>query len=376
MLTPLVLTLLTVSPATPAATLAGWPDAGVWYDLGHRIVAHLAEDRLTTKASAAIRDLLGGQDLGEASVWADRIRGARRNTSALHYVNIPLAATAYEPERDCPGGRCIIAACDSFARVLTDARTGRAERAEALRFLLHLIGDLHQPLHVANNDDRGGNQTQVRLGLKGTNLHDVWDGQLLETRRVDEAEYLERLRSQVRSLDLRSLERGTVIDWAMEGHAIAQRLAYAPLTGRRIDEPYIAAGLEATDLALIRAGVRLAAVLNRALASYQPSPLPLAGLPAGTYSDAEALAHVGETATVVGTVVSVRTSRAGNTFLNFGRDYPRQTFTVALLKPHPAGGKLAALKGKRVRVHGLIRSYKGQAEMVIEDPREVAALPL
>ncbi|HYC30656.1 MAG TPA: S1/P1 nuclease [Gemmatimonadales bacterium] len=374
MLTPLVLTLFSVSSATPRATLESRPDAGVWYDLGHRVVAHIAEDRLTPNTSAAIRDLLAGQDLGDAAVWADRIRGARRNTSLLHYVNIPLTATRYEPQRDCPGRRCIIAACDSFARVLADARAGRGERAEALRFLLHLIGDLHQPLHVANNDDRGGNQTQVRLGPKGTNLHDVWDGQILETRRLGEAEYLERLRSQMRSLDPGSFERGTVIDWAMEGHATARRLAYAPVTGRHIDEPYIAAGLEATDLALIKAGVRLAAVLNRALASYQPSPLPVAGLPAGTYSDAEAIAHVGETATVVGTVVSVRTSRAGNTFLNFGRDYPRQTFAVALLRPHPDVGKLVALQGKRVRVHGLIRSYKGQAEIVIEDPAQIVVM--
>ena len=375
MLTPLVVTLLSIHPATPALKHHEPLVVRVWYDLGHRIVAHLAEDRLTPHASAAVRDLLAGQVLGEASVWADRIRGARRDTSPLHYVNIPIAATVYESQRDCPGGRCIIAACDSFARVLADARAGRAERAEALRFLLHLIGDLHQPLHVANNEDRGGNQTQVRLGPQGTNLHDVWDGQLVESRRLGEGEYLERLRHQMRSLDLGSFERGTLIDWAMEGHVVAQRLAYAPLTGRRIDEPYIAAGLEASDLALIKAGVRLAAVLNRALASYQPSPLPVAGLPAGSYSDAEAIAHVGETATVVGTVVSVRISRAGNTFVNFGRDYPRQTFTVALLRAHPESEMLVALQGKRVQVHGLIRSYKGQAEIVIEDPAQIVAMP-
>ena len=344
-----------------------------WFELGHRLVADIAESRLSSPAAAAIRDLLAGQSMADASVWADQIRGERRNTSSLHFVNIPLLATTYDPARDCPAGRCIIVACDSFARVLADPHAARLERAEALRFLLHLVADLHQPLHVADNKDRGGNLTQVRLGEVGSNLHKVWDGQMLERLRAGKSAHMDRLQQRMATLKLAQFEGGTTVDWAMEGHALAQRLAYNTLPGQQVENDYVQAGLEASDLALIKAGVRLAAMLNHALASYKPGGKDAALLPPGTYSDAEAIAHIGETANVVGTVVSVRTSRRGNTFLNFGRDYPHQTFTVVLLDPnHPAREELSLLKGRKVSVRGQIRLYKGQPEIVIKDPAQVA----
>lgn len=347
-----------------------------WFELGHRLVAAIAESRLTPAAAGAARDLLGGQSLQDASVWADQIREQRRGTAPLHFVNIPLTAAAYDPARDCPGGRCIIAACDSFARVVADPTRPRAERTEALRFLAHLIGDLHQPLHVADNADKGGNELQVRVGGDGSNLHQAWDGRLMEQLGIGQAEYLGRLRARMAALDLDRLAQGTTVDWAMEGHATARRLAYRVRPGQQLEGPYVAEGLEAIDQALIRAGVRLAAVLNQALGGSPPGSRTERALPAGTYSDAEAIAHVGEVATVVGTVASVATSKAGNTFVNFGADYPRQTFSAVLLRPgHPGAARLAGLRGRRVSVRGLIRRFRGQAQIVIEDPGQVVPLP-
>jgi len=351
------------------------PDA-VWFDFGHRLVAEIAESRFTGHTRQAVRDLLAGQSVADASLWADRIRFQRRDTSPFHFVNIPLGADDYDPVRDCPRGRCIIGAIHSFQRVLASPSTPRSERAEALRFLLHLIGDLHQPLHVADNQDKGGNDTQVRLADRGTNLHKAWDGEMIETLATPEPEYLARLKRRMATLDLSGLERGTVVQWAMEGHAIAQSLAYRVPKGRHLDSNYVQRAIQQSDLALIKAGVRLAGVLNRALVAYQPSGAGAdkADKP-GSYSDAEAIGHVGEEATVVGTVVSVHTSKNGNTFLNFGADYPRQTFTAALLDPHhPQAARLQELKGRRVRVHGLIRLYHGQPEIVIQEPSEVVPL--
>jgi hypothetical protein len=340
------------------------------------VVAELAGERLSPGTAAAVRELLGGQALADASTWADEIRDGRGGSGPLHFVNIPITAAAYDPSRDCPGGRCIIAAIDSFAGVLADAEVPRPERAEALRFLVHLVADLHQPLHVGDNHDKGGNQTQVRLGDTGTNLHAVWDGQLIEALGLDERAYLARLHARMRTLDLAAYERGTVVSWAMEGHRVARDLAYRFPRNRRLDSAYVRAGLEQVDLALIKAGVRLAAVLERALAGYRTA-VPAAEVhAAGTYTDAEAGAHVGETATVVGVVVSARVSRAGNTFLNFGGDYPHQTFSVVLLQPHhPGQGRLLAMKGKRVAVRGPIRRYQGGPEIVIADPAAVRVLP-
>jgi hypothetical protein len=336
-----------------------------WWDLGHRIVARIAEQRLTPSAREAVREILAGQSLEDASVWADNIRNYRHDADKLHYVNIPLAAMAYDAARDCPGGRCIIAAIAAERRVLADPTASPLDRTEALRFLVHFMGDLHQPLHVANNSDRGGNRRIVYLRGDSTDLHKVWDGELLEREGVTETPYFETLRREMDTLDLAALERGTVVDWAMEGHRLAAEYAYRVPRGGWLGDAYIEANRPLIDHALIAAGVRLAKVLNEALADYRPSREARA-LGAGTYTDREAATHVGETATVVGTVAAVYRSKSGNVYVNFGADYPRQTFTAVALAP--AGSWTAGLDtlvGKRVGVRGKIVSYRGRVEIVL-----------
>lgn len=349
--------------------------APAWFDLGHRVVARIAEGRLTPHAAEAVRDLLGGQDMADASIWADQIRGQRRDTGPLHYVNIPLEASAYDPQAQCGNGQCIVAAIASDRQILADSAARSIDRTEALRFLIHLIGDLHQPLHVSDNHDRGGNDTQVQFFGAGTNLHRVWDGQLIERSGMDEASYFARLKQQMASLDLTSFERGTVVDWAMEGHRIAVESAYRIPRDRHLSEDYEAASLPIVDLAIIKAGVRLAKVLNDALANYQPGPAA-PSLGPGIYSDREAAAHAGEVATVVGTVATVHRTDSGNLYLNFGADYPHQTFSGAVLDPRdPALLKLDGLVGKRVGIKGLIKLYKGHAEIVIRSGEQVVVIP-
>jgi nuclease S1 len=295
-----------------------------WWDLGHRIVARIAEQRLTPHTREAVRDILEGQSLADASVWADNIRQYRHDADQLHYVNIPLSDKVYDPHRHCPNGRCIVAAIAAQERALSSPATSPQDRAEALRFLIHFMGDLHQPLHVADNSDRGGNQRTVYLAGDSTSLHKVWDGQLLE--HEAESDYLNVLRREMDTMNLAALERGTVVDWAMEGHRIAVEHAYRLPRDGCIGEAYIKASRPIIDHALIAAGVRLAKVLNTVLANYRPSA-PTASLGAGMCTDREAAAHLGETATVAGTVASVFRSKGGNVYVNFGADYHRQTFT-------------------------------------------------
>src|SRR6476469_10408658 len=195
--------------------------AGRWFDLGHRVVAGIAEQRLTPRTAAAVRDLLDGQSLADASVWADNIKQYRHDADALHYVNIPLTATAYDPGRDCPHAKCVIAAIASDTQVLANPSASPLDRAEALKFLVHFMGDLHQPLHVADNSDRGGNRRTVYLLGDSMNLHKAWDGEILERYNLSESGYLKELQREMDTLDLAALERGTVVDWAMEGHRIA-----------------------------------------------------------------------------------------------------------------------------------------------------------
>jgi nuclease S1 len=367
---PFVLALL-----IPAAFASAPVATGVrWWDLGHRIVARLAESRLTPHTREAVRDILDGQSLADASVWADNIRPYRHDADKFHYVNIPLAATRYVPERHCPGGRCIIAAIEQERRVLADPAASAEERAEALRFLIHFMGDLHQPLHVADDGDRGGNERAVTFLGHATDLHKVWDGELIDSSVVNQAQYLESLRRRMNSLDLRALEAGTVVDWAMEGHRIAVEHAYRLPRDGRIGRAYVRANRPIIDRALIAAGVRLAKVLNEALVSYRPGSSPGVSLRPGVYADREAAAHVGETATVIGTVAAIFRSTKGNVFLNFGADYPHQTFTAVALQPRGrwADG-LDSLVGQRVGVRGRIVRYRGRVEIVLERADQIVA---
>jgi hypothetical protein len=363
---------------TTHRAVAGPPSAAnaLWYDLGHRVVADIAEERLMPVAARAVRDILGGQRLSDASVWADNIKQYRHDADPLHYVNIPLGAAAYVAERDCPHGKCIIAAIESDRQVLANPAASTLDRAEALRFLIHFIGDLHQPLHVADDGDRGGNRRAVYLEGDSMNLHQVWDGELLNRYGLNERTYLAELRREMDTMDLAVLERGTVVDWAMEGHRIAVQRAYRVPRGGRLDQAYVKANRPIVDHVVIAAGVRLAKVLNETLASYRPSPEPPVTLGPGVYPDREAAAHVGETATIVGTVASVFRSPGGNVYLNFGADYPRQTFTAVALAPVPAWTKgLDSLNGRRVKVRGEIVSYRGRVEIVLRTAEQLAADP-
>ncbi|HEY8256998.1 MAG TPA: S1/P1 nuclease [Gemmatimonadales bacterium] len=260
------LTLTLILMIAPAATARDTR----WWDLGHRIVARLADTRLTSHTRAAVRDILEGQSLADASVWADNIKNYRHDADPLHYVNIPLADTAYLPERHCPRGRCIITAIGHDRQLLADPATSPNDRAEALRFLIHFMGDLHQPLHVGDNHDRGGNDRAVTLLGHPTNLHKVWDGEMIESLGLSQESYFAYLRTRMRSVNTNALERGTVVDWAMEGHRIAVANVYGPLPADgRIGRAYVQASRRIIDRQLIAAGVRLAGVLNQALAGYR-----------------------------------------------------------------------------------------------------------
>ena len=139
-----------------------------WGGEGHQLVALIAEEHLTPAARAAVKELLDGGNISDAEVasWADEIRRERRETSPWHYVNIPHDADHFDRARDGRDGDNIIDAIQRETKVLADKTQPREKRVEALKFVVHLIGDLHQPLHcVDRNGDRGGASRSARLRL-------------------------------------------------------------------------------------------------------------------------------------------------------------------------------------------------------------------
>ena len=218
--------------------------ACAWGAAGHRIIAAMAEERLSPAARAEARRLLapsGAGSLADVAAWADEVRedpaqrDLARATSKFHFINFGDARCRLEPARDCANGDCVVAAVARYAGLLGDRSRSDAERAQALRFLVHFVGDAHQPLHAGYRHDRGGNNHQVRLGDKGTNLHSVWDFNVLASRKLGWRKYALRLQPPARAR-----AGGTPRDWAAESCRITRDEGVYPRS-RTLDARYLEA---------------------------------------------------------------------------------------------------------------------------------------
>lgn len=240
-----------------------------WGAEGHEIVATMALRELTPVARAQVAALLGSDAmLVHESNWADEVREQRPETGPWHYVDIPLDAAGYDAARDCAGGNCVVAEIEAARRVLGDRRASPGARQGALRFLIHLVADVHQPLHAEDNNDHGGNAVHVTWQGERTNLHHVWDTQAVEALGLNVEAIATGLEQGVTPSQREAWEQGGPVDWANAAHALARDAIYPPLHGRmqtRLPYDYAQRMAPITRLELAKAGVRLAWLLNTTL---------------------------------------------------------------------------------------------------------------
>jgi hypothetical protein len=248
---------------------------GAWGWEGHIIVARIAEQHLTDKAKAGITQLLApGLKISDTSVasWPDNIRRDRPETGPWHYVDIPFEAPSYDPTRDCKNGQCVVVQTEHFAGVLADTNATTVSRAEALRFVVHFVGDMHQPLHSAErNHDKGGNLVKITFlsQTQAGNLHSVWDSLLLRQYLggEDVLQYADQLNSRITPQQMKDWAGGSVADWAWESHQQAIVHAYAGVPAEsapvHLDLQYVAGNREVVETQLMKAGIRLAVLLNK-----------------------------------------------------------------------------------------------------------------
>jgi hypothetical protein len=247
--------------------------ASAWSDAGHRVVAAIAEERLSPAARRLVREIVGSKPLSDHDIatWADDVRD--RRTGPWHYVNIPFSAEGYVPARDCPRAGCAVSALEEATRALRDGDSAR-DLADSLRWIVHLVADLHQPMHVGELRDRGGNDTEVRLGQRRQPLsvHRLWDAEVLAPllARSDPLRAAHALGEAVTPADAAAWTADpSPAAWASESHALARalyrELAAFPAEGRFILLPrdYPESQRARTGTALSKAGVRLAALLDR-----------------------------------------------------------------------------------------------------------------
>ncbi len=236
--------LLASTVATLLLTAAVTP-AYAWGEKVHRLIAADAWARMSTETKAAIAEIIGpGEEAFlAASTWPDEVRPQRRETAPWHYVNVPLSAAGYDAKRDCPTGRCIIAKIPELMRAAADTTSAVERRAEALKFVIHLMGDLHQPFHVGDNNDRGGNDTWVKLpDGRLQRLHEFWDVTILEDATCI-VQPIERAIGRTFDLSGDEARAGTVAIWANDSREIARDFAPALLAyrsdGGTRDNPYV-----------------------------------------------------------------------------------------------------------------------------------------
>lgn len=301
--------LLVVTIASPARP---------WGCHGHEIVAYVAYRHLSPAAKAGVKDLIGRPAsvvhvkrachvtgllaLANVSSWADDVRAELPSTASWHFIDIPRGtASSADPAHFCPVAGCVTSAITTQLARLKDTSLPKQQRAEALMYLVHFVGDVHQPLHCATNDDRGGNCVPVDFfgthtrpdprsqhGDWTPNLHAVWD-----TKIIDKAMGSQGVEHYANELDrefaskLAGWQRGTPAGWAMETHRVADTVAYGKLPtalptepgdvarcdqnhisdhwhgfDERLAQSYYDAARPALDEQLAKAGARLAMLLN------------------------------------------------------------------------------------------------------------------
>jgi hypothetical protein len=262
------------------------PSAMAWSALGHRLVGELAQRHLTPAANASIAALLAGEPdptLAGVATWADTLRASDpdrfKATSRWHYINTPPGTCSYDPQRDCANGECVIAAIEAQRRILADQRQPLEARRDALKFLVHFVGDIHQPMHANNHADKGGNDFQISLrtdmqpeayaraqyvnGVMGTNLHSIWDFYILGSQGLDLQHYADRLDAM--PWPPMTAPPSPAQSWAGEScRLVESRQLYPPR--HTMDRSYLDAQRPLAEQRVRQGAYRLALLLNATLA--------------------------------------------------------------------------------------------------------------
>jgi hypothetical protein len=255
--------------AAAAATCLLPSPALAWGKTGHRASAAVADTHLSGLVRAHVREILGVETLAEAANWPDEMRSNpdpfwQKTANPWHYVTLG----GFEYDRAPPEGDAL-EALRFFTRMLRDPRTNAAHRQLALRFIVHLVGDLHQPLHNGRPGDRGGNDVKVKWFGRDTNLHAVWDSALIDETGYSFTEYAERLGRHTSPSDVIAWWNANPQDWIRESAQLRERI-YPAAGETELGYKYIYDHTPTMELRLKQAGVRLAAYLNAAFAEGMP----------------------------------------------------------------------------------------------------------
>ncbi len=352
-----------------------------WGYVGHQTVARIAENHLSPQAKAAVKSLLGSEAITDVASWADEVRNdpEYKSTAPWHFLNLPLGLSreAFEKAVKGQSQENVYSAILAQEKVLKDENSTREQKVNALKFLVHFIGDAHQPMHISRAEDKGGNTIQLQYNNKGTNLHSLWDSRLIDKEGLSYSE----LAGKVDQVSPELVKQGANTDpmaWVWESYQISSKLYPEIEKNNKLGEDYYKAHIEIVNERLELAGLRLAAVLN---ALFKNAVIPAARDVAVSASANEetvspAKIETKDAANYTGKLVTL-TSKAYShsdkgsfVLVNLGADYPNALLTVVLR----GNTKTLAenIDGKMVTVTGKVIDYNGRAEIEVREAGEIS----
>ena len=344
-----------------------------WGFKGHRAIADIAQKHLTSNTAYVVSACLKGESMSDVATWADENRNT--TTAPWHFLNLPLGLThdqfvKYVSESD----NNVYTAILKSEASLRDKSLSPDQKNEALKYLIHLVGDAHQPMHISRKEDKGGNTIQVQFDDKGTNLHALWDSKLIDHEGLSEAD-IAKTYDVANPAQIKQWQSDSPMEWIWESYQISSELYALIKPGQNIDDAYYQKYIPVIHKRIDQAGIRLAGELNK-LFNNEQVKISNVTLVTPTQNTANATpVKLEDVKNAVGKIVSVQgkvysSKDIGSMVLaNLGAAYPNQLLTVALKgNAKELGSKLA---DKTITVEGEIIDYKGKPEIIVTDSLKI-----
>jgi hypothetical protein len=364
-----------------------------WGVVGHKTVATIAENHLTPKSKNMVKALLGNESLADVASWADQVlkEPEYKNTAPEHYLNVQLGLSYADFHKE-----VLAQTRDNVYKgllkneeVLKSQTSTKEQRTVALKFIVHFVGDLHQPMHVSRAEDKGGNTIQLQFNGQGTNLHSLWDSKLIGK----ESKSFEQMAidyDKATPQQIKQWQSDDMMKWLFESYQISSKLYTEIEQNNKLDDAYYKSHIGIVNERIEMAGIRLAGLLNKISATatynYPQSIASIKGAEAPsmvnygpqtaeafkTISVEDAAKHIGESVSITAKVYSYK-ELANMTLVNLGAEYPNQLLTVVL--KGDTKGLLKQIDGKVLSVNGKLEMYKGKPEIVVSDASQIQLNP-
>ena len=233
-----------------------------WGYKGHRAVATIAQKHLSPMVAHLVTEYLKGESMGQVSTWADEHKNP--TTGKWHFLNLPLGLNhdQFVTSVNNAGKNNIYHVILKEEAILKDKESTPDQKSNALKYLIHLVGDAHQPMHVSRAEDKGGNTMQVRFNDVGTNLHSLWDSKLLDYEGLSEGEIAKKY-DRANKSQIKKWQLSTPMDWLWESYQIGSELYADVRPGQKLNDGYYKRYMPVIHCRITQAGIRLAGELNK-----------------------------------------------------------------------------------------------------------------